>query len=556
MGNKTTVILIVIILVLSIALVGLLRFAASLDDEKYILKLSLQGEQEITVEYGTDYDDPGYTAWISDAVTKQQMSWKPQVTVDNPVDSQRPGTYTVTYHATYQQGDISLTATAQRTVYVVDTQAPVITLTTDPDYYVIPGNPYVEEGFTAHDNCDGDLTAKVTVSEENGIVTYRVKDNAGNEAVVQRPIRYHDPEAPVITLTGDNPLYLKMGATYREPGYTAMDNVDGDITRQVEVTMGDGVVTYFVRDSYGNEATATRVIIYEDTQAPVITLKGENPMTINVGKGYVEPGFTAMDNCDGDITVNVTVSGEVQKYVMSTYTLTYTVTDKAGNVATAERIVVVAPFERPQTDIKSEKVIYLTFDDGPSAYTLLDVLDKYNVKATFFVVNTPYIHLVKDIVSRGHAVGIHSVTHEFASIYASDEAYLDDLFGMQQIIYNYTGVTTTLMRFPGGSSNTVSSFNPGIMTRMAQQVQAMGFKYFDWDVDSQDAGGASTAQQVKENVIAGIRQQKRYAIVLQHDIKSYSVQAVEEIIIWGLQNGYVFLPLDPTSPTTVHRINN
>jgi peptidoglycan/xylan/chitin deacetylase (PgdA/CDA1 family) len=148
------------------------------------------------------------------------------------------------------------------------------------------------------------------------------------------------------------------------------------------------------------------------------------------------------------------------------------------------------------------------------------------------------------------------VTHEFASIYASDEAYLDDLFGMQQIIYNYTGVTTTLMRFPGGSSNTVSSFNPGIMTRMSQQVQAMGFKYFDWDVDSQDAGGANTAQQVKENVIAGIRQQRRYAIVLQHDIKSYSVEAVEAIIQWGLENGYVFLPLDPTSPTMHHGINN
>ena len=111
------------------------------------------------------------------------------------------------------------------------------------------------------------------------------------------------------------------------------------------------------------------------------------------------------------------------------------------------------------------------------------------------------------------------------------------------------------MRFPGGSSNTVSSFNSGIMTRLTGLVSDMGFQYFDWNVDSRDASDAKNSGQVAQNVISAIKGQ-RVSVVLQHDSKEFSVNAVEKIIQWGQENGYTFLPLSLDSPCAHHGLNN
>ena len=95
------------------------------------------------------------------------------------------------------------------------------------------------------------------------------------------------------------------------------------------------------------------------------------------------------------------------------------------------------------------------------------------------------------------------MSHEYKSIYASADAYFEDLLTMQQLIYDLTGVQTYLMRFPGGSSNTVSSFNSGIMSRLAYALESMGYQYFDWNVNSRDAEGARSASAVAENIIRG-----------------------------------------------------
>jgi peptidoglycan/xylan/chitin deacetylase (PgdA/CDA1 family) len=126
---------------------------------------------------------------------------------------------------------------------------------------------------------------------------------------------------------------------------------------------------------------------------------------------------------------------------------------------------------------------------------------------------------------------------------------------MQQIIKNHTGKTTCMVRFPGGSSNTVSNFNPGIMTRLAQALGEKGFYYFDWNVSSGDAGLVDTRDEVFNNVIQGINGRSA-SVVLQHDSHWYSVQAVEKIIVWGLVNGYTFLPMNENSPGCHHRIRN
>ena len=186
----------------------------------------------------------------------------------------------------------------------------------------------------------------------------------------------------------------------------------------------------------------------------------------------------------------------------------------------------------------------------------LDVLKNYNVKATFFVVKTAYISTIKRISQEGHTLAMHSTNHKFSQIYASDEAYYKDLYTIQGVIKSLTGQEPTLLRFPGGSSNTASRvYNKGIMTRLTQSVQEEGFRYFDWNVDSNDAGGARTANQVYNNVIKGVKNRK-ISIVLQHDTKGFSVNAVERIIQWGLKNGYTFLPLEQDSPICHHNVNN
>ena len=319
-----------------------------------------------------------------------------------------------------------------------------------------------------------------------------------------------------------------------------------------------GKIIYAVTDSSGNPGYAEREVPYYDPIPPEITLEGDADMAITTGTFYQEPGYSALDNVDGDLTQQVQVDGEVDWLTPGTYSVTYTVTDGYKNTTTVTRTVEVQAVPRPEVVWPEGKVIYLTFDDGPGPYTeqLLDVLDSYGVKATFFVTNRGYGEMMKEIVDRGHSIGIHTMSHVYERIYASPEAYFADLLGMQDVIYRNTGVKTTLMRFPGGSSNTVSAHSyVGLMSLLTRAVQDAGFQYFDWNVDSNDAGGAKKAQTVFNNVTAGVSQ-NRVSVVLQHDIHDFSVDAVEDIIVWGLNNGYSFERLTENSPGVHHGVQN
>ncbi len=446
------------------------------------LKITLTGLREQMLQYGTEYKEPGATAQFTGSFLNKTETVP--VTVEGTVDQTTLGTYMIKYVATYK----GYVGTAYRWVHVVDTEPPVITLTTDPDSYTLPNTTYVEEGFSATDNLDGDLTAAVQRTETKDKVTYTVTDSSGNTATAWRKIKYDDPVSPVMELKGDKFISLKVGQTFTEPGYSVSDNCDGDLTGKVQVSgkvdtsrAGSYLLTYTVRDSYDNEVSLNRmVMVYK--------------------KGTVVP----------------------------------------KNIA-----------------VPDGKVIYLTFDDGPSAHTarLLEVLKRYDVKATFFVTKTKYVDILKEIAADGHSIGIHTTTHNYKQIYKSSTAYFNDLKTIQGIIKDLTGIETKLVRFPGGSSNTVSRFNRGIMTKLARMVQEKGFRYFDWNVDSNDAGGAKNSGEVFFNVMEGAGK-KQIAVVLQHDTKGFSVDAVENIIIWGLSNGYQFLPLDMTSPICHHSIRN
>lgn len=382
-------------------------------------------------------------------------------------------------------------------------------------------------------------------------------DFYGWEATACRNIRVVDTQSPVITLVDESDETILPGQHYVEEGFSAHDNYDGDITGWVRTFEDMGVITYVAVDSSGNLAYAQREIPYYDPVPPEIHLREGEYLSISAGTYFIEPGYTAEDNADGDITEKVTVEGDVVWYQPGKYPITYSVTDIYGNETVVIRTVEVTAVPRPEIVYPQRRTIFLTFDDGPGSQTgkLLDVLKKYGVKATFFVTDTGYNAMMARIVREGHSIGIHSRTHDYGSIYFSPESFFEDLYGMQEIIYQNTGVKTTLMRFPGGGSNLVSRFNPGIMTILTEAVQDAGFQYFDWNVDSMDAGGAKKREDIVKNVTEYLQKQP-VSVVLQHDIHDYSVDAVEEIILWGLNRGYEFQALNSTSPGFHHTVLN
>lgn len=190
--------------------------------------------------------------------------------------------------------------------------------------------------------------------------------------------------------------------------------------------------------------------------------------------------------------------------------------------------------------------VYLTFDDGPSANTdqILDILDEYGVKATFFVVGKEgYNDQYRRIVEEGHTLGMHSYSHVYRDIYESVEAYGQDLWKLHTYLYELTGVDSRIVRLPGGSSNTVSKDKiQDIIAYLGQQ----GMTYYDWNVSSGDAsGGYVSAQQIADNVLNHVGEHHT-SIVLMHDAsgKNTTVEALPIILEKILESdNMVLLPI-------------
>lgn len=522
---------------------------------KYSLELSIP-EKNITLEYGVD-KMPEVTALCKGTLVHRQGT-SVKTVMKGEVDLEKLGTYKVTFTAKYK----NMTLSEKRTFIVADTLAPEIELVSDPNHFTSPVGTYEEEGYTATDNHDGDLTSQVIREEHDGIVTYTVTDSSGNKASVNRTIVYKDVVPPTITLTNGTDISVNVGKDFSDPGFTAADDCDGDLTQAVTVEgsvdghkYGTYTLTYRVADSSGNVCEIKRNVKIGDFTAPVIALQGETFTYVKVGTNYSDPGFTASDNIDGDLTSKVSVSGGVDTSKMGRNTLTYTVADAAGNTTTATRSIFVYQKQAVSNPVNpGDKVVYLTFDDGPGPYTarLLDILDKYGVKATFFVTSQPsyaaYQNMIGETFRRGHTIALHTYSHDYSDIYSSEDAYYNDLARINDICINQTGVAPTIVRFPGGTNNTVSrKYCSGIMTTLSQSLSYHGYLYCDWNVSSGDAGGTTNTNTVVSNVISGI-QSHNVSVVLQHDIKGFSVEAVDQIIFWGLEHGYTFLPMTDSSP--------
>lgn len=370
-------------------------------------------------------------------------------------------------------------------------------------------------------------------------------------------------EKPIFSLIGDEKIEVAVKTNFSDPGFNA--TLHGkDIKEKVLVNsevdinkIGEYNITYKLEYLLGEEILERKVLV-TDKEKPEIILNGDIDYIMYSNAKYNEPGYSAKDNYDGDITNKVTVAKE--EISDKKYKIIYTVNDSSGNQTICERTVTL--IESSKVNPSKNGVIYLTFDDGPSANTtpkILDILKKQNVKATFFILNysSANEYLVKRIVDEGHSIGIHGYSHNYKEIYTSEKNYLENLDKLQEKIKKTTGVTTNITRFPGGSSNTVSKFNKGIMTRLTKLVEAKGYKYYDWNIESGDSGGAKTKEDVYNNVIKYLSK-KRANVVLMHDFSSNNktINALNDIINYGKNNGYTFEAINDETPTIHHRVNN
>ncbi len=310
-------------------------------------------------------------------------------------------------------------------------------------------------------------------------------------------------------------------------------------------------VVIIATDKYGNAAKQEATLIRKkDKKKPTI----KTPETIHVMKNEnydFEKDIKIKDNYDKNPTANIDTSS-IDFATPGNYKLTVTATDRSGNEATKEVKVVVK---------HAQKVVYLTFDDGPSENTdkILKILKQYNAKATFFVTgnNQAYNSSIKKAFNQGHTIGLHTYSHDYAKIYTSTDAYFADLQQVSDMVKSITGQETKAIRFPGGASNTISAqYSQGIMTKLVDMVHEKGYEYYDWNCSSADASGNTVAT---DTIIqSSISCNYDNIMILFHDSspKTTTVEALPSIIKHYKKEGYVFRAITSDTPEVHHGVNN
>mgnify|MGYP000870548881 CR=1 FL=1 len=234
--------------------------------------------------------------------------------------------------------------------------------------------------------------------------------------------------------------------------------------------------------------------------------------------------------------------------------LTEEKTKKTSELAalTKKNADVKAEYEKLRAE-KKIKTVYLTFDDGPSGHTdqILEILKKNNIKATFFVIGIgKNFKDYKKITDQGHAIGLHSFTHEYKKVYANEDSFFKEFYQLRDAIKSTTGQDVKIIRFPGGSSNAIAS--KALKTAIINRLTREGFVYFDWNCDSTDASGNNVP--VAKLVKYGVCTTHPDINVLMHDTnaKKTTVQALQQIIDGYRKAGYTFETLDVNSPRIQH----
>jgi len=450
------------------------------------------------------------------------------------------------------------------------------------------GEKYIEQGAIATflgNELDVKIQDNININEEGRyVVYYKTRNVFGIAKSIKRNVIVKDKELPKITLKGDNTIELGLDEEYIEPGYTAIDNVDGDITDKVEISnnidiknYGEYKVIYKVTDSNNLTIEKIRKVIVKDKKYPTITLKGNSIVDVLLGEEYIEEGFIAKDNIDGDITDKVEVSSNINYKKIGSYQITYTVKDSYDNITTIKRTVNVVKklleykdeydnidntsrgwwsinkfdYQRPSggasiEELKEynayylgpdEKVIYLTYDEGSNDTYLpeiIDVLNKNNVKATFFLCRNYMLmnkDLVKKMVDNGHLIGNHTF-HHYKMPTLADKKDFD------KYVYEVRAVEETYKEITGKDMEKIYREPRGEWSyRSLQIVKDLGYKtyfysayYYDYAADLSKADALD-------------KMMKRYhngAIYLFHPKNKGNLEALDDFIKQMKELGYRF----------------
>lgn len=319
---------------------------------------------------------------------------------------------------------------------------------------------------------------------------------------------------------------------------------------------GNYVVDVCVKDENDNrKCKETNVIVQNiDKTAPII--EGLETMNINSGQNPdFNLGISIKDDIDENPQYSLDLSG-FNNNVAGIYHIIYNAVDFQGNKSSYKREVVVKDTN------EQLKVIYLTFDDGPSVNTpkVLEILEKYNVPASFFVTgeNPEYYPYIKIAHEKGHTIGMHTYSHNYKYIYNSLEHYQKDLAKIAEVIEEQIGFVPKYIRFPGGTSNTVSQeYAKGIMREVVDYVNDNGYTYIDWNSVNGDGEGRRSVSQLIEKAIKSGKG-KNKIVMLMHDGGGCvnTVKALGAVIEHYQKLGYEFKAIDKTTPEIHHDLAN
>ena len=271
----------------------------------YVFSFRLNGKNKIELPVGTEYKELGFQANIF------SLSFKNLVKVNGKVDSNKLGKYIITYELPFKK--------LLREVLVVDKVNPNIELDGDKEIVLSLGSDYQESGYKANDNYDGELTDKVEITnniDKNKIgeykVNYLVKDSSNNKTEVERIVKVIDNIPPVISLKGSRNITVKVNGNYEEDGYTASDNLDGDITNKVKVSrnidfnkVGTYSIYYEVEDSSNNKTTISRTInVIENVEITyikgILLVNKKYHLPANYNPGVNSEAYQALQRLQAD----------------------------------------------------------------------------------------------------------------------------------------------------------------------------------------------------------------------------------------------------------------
>ena len=366
----------------------------------------------------------------------------------------------------------------------------------------------------------------------------------GTQYTDTRTVRVVDTESPKIEIREEE-IENTWYNNEKQITATALDNYDGDITDRIKTVKNGDSITYTVRDSSGNSASTNCSIAMQEIAAPEIVFPNESDVVYSyTNEELMMPDPVAIDGNGNDLSDKIVKDKDVDTRIPGRYEVKYTLTNTAGESVEAYRTIIVEAKENTLDEYDRRRVIHLTFEGGPCGNTpeILNILSKYKIKATFFVSgqNSNYYYLLSDIHKAGHSIGAGSYSTDYKDVYETIDNYERDLERIQRTIRKYTGRSTSLIRFPGGSF-TGSNADEILMNELRISLNNLGYKFSDWTIDSNDLM-ARSPERVYNSVINQIKE-GRANVVMMHDASPDSVEALEDIINWGIDNGYTFLRL-------------